>query len=60
LKNKFQKPKKLKESPSNPPLSPLPTGRQAFSKGEANISSLWDHFPVVRQAKGGREGFSKR
>jgi hypothetical protein len=23
LKNEFQKPKKLKESPSNPPLSPF-------------------------------------
>jgi hypothetical protein len=22
-------------------------------------SSLWDHFPVVRQAKGGEEGFYK-
>jgi hypothetical protein len=31
-----------------------------FSKGEGNISSLWDHFPAVRQKKGGREGFLKR
>ena len=28
-----------------------------FSKGEANLSSLW---PLARREKGGREGFSKR
>jgi hypothetical protein len=49
LKNEFQKPKKLKESHKIPLYPP-------FSKGEANISSLWRFSPAGgRQRETGRD-----
>jgi hypothetical protein len=52
LKNEFQKPKKLKNHYKIPLYPP-------FSKGEANISSLWQmvrHAHHPEPVEGGRQG----
>jgi hypothetical protein len=60
LKNESKQPRK-KGIAVPPPSSPLPTGRQVFSKGENTVSSLW---PLARRAadpegKGRRGGIFK-